>query len=499
MVHPATVALAAQVDVRLSELEQLPVGSLLLRGLTELAAVPLGAHGAVRAAALWARMTSHCQAQQMVATYEAMEGAERYLLCDGGHDAAELAGEELAALTHAGSGASIALAELTRYTGERLPHAWQALDRGDLSLEHVKRLARATRHAPPRITTAVDVRLVALAVARGWTPARLAAEATRAVLALDPDGAADRARKAKAAADVTLFPGTDETSSLVADGEAAVLGRVMDAIRARAAELARDAVGPLSAGLARFNALADLVLGQSQATRPKVQTLLSVDLATWLGLTRSPGELSGYGPISAETARVLSEDAELRLMLTDPVTGQALALGRTRYRPSEALRRFIHARDSHCQFPGCHAPAVRCDIDHIVEDRVGGPTDPDNLHCLCRRHHNLKTHRLWCLRTTGDGQTWTSPLGFTHHRRRERPVRLDPLEPPDIDLPPEHVDNAIPAGNPNPPPGEDDPLPEIPTLTLEDYLAYSDDLERAAFWAANEHYDTFYNSQLLAS
>jgi hypothetical protein len=274
---------------------------------------------------------------------------------------------------------------------------------------------------------------------------------------------------------------------------------MMDAIAARAAELAREAASPLPAGLARFHALADLVLGSQQAARPQVEVLLTVDLTTWLGLTQTPGELSGYGPITPQTARALSADAAFRLMITDPVSGAALALGRTRYRPSAVLARFIHARDGHCQFPGCEQRAAWCDIDHIVEDRIGGPTDPENLHCLCRRHHNLKTHQLWSVNVGADGEaTWTSALGFTHSRPR-RPVRLDPMEPPgDRDEPPEHVDSRIPTGDPNPPPSEDDPLPESPTITLEEYLAYSDDLERSLFWAADSRYDRFYRDDALA-
>jgi hypothetical protein len=38
-------------------------------------------------------------------------------------------------------------------------------------------------------------------------------------------------------------------------------------------------------------------------------------------------------------------------------------------------------------------------------------------------------------------------------------------------------------------PTADDPRPDAPTITFEEYLHYSDDLERRIFWNANDNYD----------
>ncbi len=35
------------------------------------------------------------------------------------------------------------------------------------------------------------------------------------------------------------------------------------------------------------------------------------------------------------------------------------------------------------------------DLARLRNPKQGGPTDTENLHCLCRRHHNLKTHGGW--------------------------------------------------------------------------------------------------------
>lgn len=39
-----------------------------------------------------------------------------------------------------------------------------------------------------------------------------------------------------------------------------------------------------------------------------------------------------------------------------------------------------------CEYPGCRDPWV--DMHEVKKrSRGGSPTDPDNIKCLCRRHH----------------------------------------------------------------------------------------------------------------
>ena len=62
--------------------------------------------------------------------------------------------------------------------------------------------------------------------------------------------------------------------------------------------------------------------------------------------------------------------------------------------------------------------ARACDLDHIVAYDPDGPpgqTHPDNLACLCRRHHRAKTTGLWRYTRTPDGQyLWHGPHGTTY-------------------------------------------------------------------------------------
>ena len=83
----------------------------------------------------------------------------------------------------------------------------------------------------------------------------------------------------------------------------------------------------------------------------------------------------------------------------------------------EWMREPVIARDGHCVVPYCGIPARACDADHIIEyvplDRGGAEqTRPENLACLCRRHHRCKTFTRWRCRRRPDGTyEWTDPGG----------------------------------------------------------------------------------------
>lgn len=129
-----------------------------------------------------------------------------------------------------------------------------------------------------------------------------------------------------------------------------------------------------------------------------------------------------------------------------------------RYTPAAAQARVVRRRWSRCAHPGCRRRATRCDLDHVVPHRRGGPaagggtTCACNLEPKCRRHHLLKhgtdTSRLTGGASSGGGDPsdlddgwvrwtarwqqwrcdrgsshWRSPLGFDHHSA-PRPAAL---------------------------------------------------------------------------
>ncbi len=164
-----------------------------------------------------------------------------------------------------------------------------------------------------------------------------------------------------------------------------------------------------------------------QQVGPSVQVTIAA--STLLGLDDQPGELAGHGPVPSALARALAADptGTWRRLITDD-EGTLIDYGRRRYRPTKPLEQFVRARDRECQFPGCHRGATRCEIDHRVAWADGGPTNADNLICLCTRHHHAKHEGGWTVARLDDGTLrWTSPSGRVYDNDPARyPVGVIP-------------------------------------------------------------------------
>ncbi|MFI2490525.1 HNH endonuclease signature motif containing protein, partial [Promicromonospora kroppenstedtii] len=189
-----------------------------------------------------------------------------------------------------------------------------------------------------------------------------------------------------------------------------------------------DDAGPICTCGGRAPVVHETVV-QVTPSRPVVR--VTVPASALLGLDDMPGDLDGFGPVPAETARLIAADATWQRLLTDPVTGVLTDYSTTAYKPGRVLRSAVEARDGTCTFVGCDAVAVSCDLDHIEPfdheqgtvqggeaGVVHGQTRAENLHALCRRHHLLKTHAGWgVVRDPVTGiTTWTTPRGGTHTR-----------------------------------------------------------------------------------
>ncbi|MFT4224942.1 MAG: HNH endonuclease [Micropruina sp.] len=97
------------------------------------------------------------------------------------------------------------------------------------------------------------------------------------------------------------------------------------------------------------------------------------------------------------------------------------------YEPTDVMREHIALRDRTCVFPHCGRAAhpirrpasgnYSHDADHITPYDSGGETSTDNLSCLCRLHHLLKTHTGWRYEMIGPGEyLWKSPAGRQYLR-----------------------------------------------------------------------------------
>ncbi|SEQ80085.1 protein of unknown function [Mycobacterium sp. 88mf] len=252
-------------------------------------------------------------------------------------------------------------------------------------------------------------------------------------------------------------PGRASVWGNVDAADGAALNQRLDALSATVCEndprtqqqRRADAVGPLArleSHLPCLCGLPDCPAGQKRAAANAAVIHVLADQATLDGTTDDPGYLPGHGILPAQSVRDLAATAKLKPLpiptvptaeptepgepadipeQTEPTTvtesGKAADTGELTepaepgYRPSVALSEFIRWRDLTCRFPGCDAPAARCDIDHTMPYPLG-PTHPSNTKLYCRTHHLVKTFCPgWSDRQLPDGTVEiTAPTGHTY-------------------------------------------------------------------------------------
>ena len=199
------------------------------------------------------------------------------------------------------------------------------------------------------------------------TVSQLRRRVRRAALALDPATAELRHQRALADRRVEYRPAEDGMACLTAllpAPQAQLLYTRLTAaaglfppqdprnLNQQRADLFVDAV---------LSGLPDGQLPRVQGRRPAINVVVSAD--TLLGLDDQSAHLTGYGPITADTARRLAADQSgtWRRLLTDPDTGALLDTSQHRYRPAQRLRDYLSARDDICAFPTCQQPGYRCE------------------------------------------------------------------------------------------------------------------------------------------
>jgi hypothetical protein len=231
----------------------------------------------------------------------------------------------------------------------------------------------------------------------------------------------------------------------------------------------------------------------ASAPVPQRGVEVRVGLGTLLGLDEQPGELAGWGTVTADVARtvvarqrrsewrfaILDEGGRLlfdgitrrRPTSTDPsqvhaqggivelhvpirllhdpdlarhhpswagVLADLAAQHATQQRPAQdpaarfpgrALRRHSQITYQTCIFPGCRRPATDSDQDHLRDHAYGGPTTPENLAPACRHDHMNKTARGWRVIRT-DERTFVWISPLGRRHRVHLPALAPPLPPP---------------------------------------------------------------------
>ncbi|NMD59225.1 UNVERIFIED_ORG: uncharacterized protein DUF222 [Nocardia globerula] len=375
----------------------------------------------------------------------------------------ELAESEVGAVLTMGRAAAGKLIGLGFALKTRLHRTRAAMASGELDFYRVGLIESATANVSDELIDEVERLLLEQVLAPpvdggiGLTGRRLTAAIDRIVARVDPEGMRERRRRALA----DRFVGV----SAAEDGMARILGSIpaeqARAFDGRLRELAMsvcrhdsrtyeqrraDALGALVSGSTVLVCDCDRRdcpqdrCGMVIIRRPLVHVVMHE--STFAG-SDTPGSdeaahLDGYGVISAEHARDIAKDADVREVRVpadaepEPTPEPASALV---YRPGAALDAWLRVFAGSCQWPHCDVPAWNCDLDHNdpfnhTNPASGGKTVASNLSAFCRNHHRLKHSGKWQLDPNPDRSiTLTSQTGHCY-RTRAAGLLASQQEPP---------------------------------------------------------------------
>ncbi|MGY1993838.1 HNH endonuclease signature motif containing protein [Mycolicibacterium fortuitum] len=368
-----------------------------------------------------------------------------------------------------------------RVLRDKLPLVAARFAVGDIDYRVVRMIIARTGIVDPSVWAGLDAELAARA--HRWmrfSERQLRDRVDQWIAKLDPNGV-------RVPPDISeqrfvqIEPSTPGMASIWANidaVEAVALNQRLDAVAntvceqdPRSHEQRRaDAIGPL----ARLEAHLVCRCGREQC--PAAQNRAAADAAVVHVLAQSstvdggsdaPGYLPGHGVLPAESVRDLAGRAKIKPVRLPGDTADAGPCGESKpghsgdspeaaepaeaaepgYRPSAALSEFIRWRDLTCRFPGCDAPAERCDIDHTTP-WPAGPTHPSNTKLYCRAHHLIKTFCPgWSDRQYPDGTVEvTTPTGHTYTTEPHGGALFDDLATPTGDL---NLTDPPPAPGPN--------------------------------------------------
>jgi hypothetical protein len=304
-----------------------------------------------------------------------------------------------------------------------------ALAAGEIDVQKAHSIADGCHYLDPG--TAVEVEAIVLGRAGDQTNAQVKKAVRKAAIIADPIAAQRRHVAAKNERGVWLTPlddGVAELRAVMAAADALAVYNVLTAAALSAklaggetrntAQLRADfLLAPFAEAIATGELAGVVPTKLAIGGRGCGEANLTVPASVIMGVSNTPGELVGYGPITAEVSQVLADDRVWRRIVTNPVDGSFLAADTHTYRPSTVLKRHVRLRDGTCRFKTCDRPAVVCDLDHSNRHPAGRTCD-GNLGPFCERHHTFKhalDGALAHLKQPNPGTfIWTMPTGHTY-------------------------------------------------------------------------------------
>ena len=129
-----------------------------------------------------------------------------------------------------------------------------------------------------------------------------------------------------------------------------------------------------------------------------------------------PARLHLGGHLPDPVARYLGCDA--RIVIADHLQGRLVGITPTVRTANRKLRRYLEQRDGGCAHPLCDQKRW-LHAHHLTHWENGGLTTPDNLLCLCPRHHRALHQGDFTI--DGDPEAGTIVFTDRHHQRIEPP------------------------------------------------------------------------------
>ena len=253
------------------------------------------------------------------------------------------------------------------------------------------------------------------------TPKQLRNRVTYELRRLRPADAEERFRQAHARRDVSTVHGEEENLGLSWLTIGATTDKVILALRrlTLAAKQRRAEGDPRTLDQLRSDLAVELLTGCGRGVplpkyaRPVVN--LTVPIQTILGISDSPGVLSGGQVVPAGLARMIAQTpgSTWHRMLTD-ASGRTVELSTTSYQPTKAIWEQVVAEHGTCFRPRCDTPAIDSELDHRVP-WPEGETTPNNLWPACKRDHKAKhSPGFSIVQTETGGFALVTAAGFTH-------------------------------------------------------------------------------------
>jgi len=310
-----------------------------------------------------------------------------------------------------------------------LPATAAALANGQIDMQKAHSIADGCRHLDPGAATEVEA--IVLTRAGDQTNAQVKKAVRKAAIAADPVAAQKRHVAAKNERGVWLNPlddGMAEVRVVLAAADALKVYNVVTAAALSAklaggetrntAQLRADfLLAPFDEAIATGELSGVVPTKLAFGSRGCGEANVTVPASVIMGVSNTPGELTGYGPITAEVSKELARDRVMRRIVTNPVDGSFLAADTHTYRPNAVLRRHIQLRDGTCRFKTCDRPSLVCDLDHSKR-HPDGKTCEGNMGPFCERHHIFKhalDGALAHLKQPNPGTfVWTMPTGHVY-------------------------------------------------------------------------------------